>query len=111
MNILLSIPAIVWLLISATFFALGEYLSKIWGNGPSIHLAFLVVIAYALGSLSWLPALLHKNQLAIMGTLWLLLAILVTITLGIFVFHEKINTFQVIGVILAIIAMVLLNIS
>lgn len=110
MNFLLSIPALVWLIISALFFAGGEYLSKIWGNGPSIYLTILVVCTYALGTLSWLPALLHKNQLAIMGTLWLLLAILATIGIGILVFHERINILQTFGIILAIAALILLNI-
>jgi len=47
MNILISIPAIIWLLISALFFACGEYLSKLWGNEPSIRLTLFVVITYA----------------------------------------------------------------
>ncbi len=111
MNFLISIPAIIWLLISALFFAAGEYLSKLWAMGPSLRFTILVVMAYALGTLTWLPALLHKNQLAIMGTLWLLLATLATISIGIFIFHEQLNYFQIVGIILAAIAMILLNLN
>ena len=60
-------------------------------------------------SLSWLPALLHKNQLATMGTLWLLLATVATVALGVLIFHEKLNGLQITGLFLAIIAMILLN--
>lgn len=109
MNILLAIPASVWLMLSALFFAAGEYLSKRWGLNPTWSFAFLVVGTYALGTLSWLPALLHKNQLAIMGTAWLLLAMVATIGIGVLMFHEKLNGLQVIGITLAFLALILLN--
>lgn len=109
-TILILVPAIVWLLISAIFFACGEYLSKTWAANPSPFLIILIIIANILSALFWLPALLHKNQLAIMGTAWLLFAIIATIALGIFVFHEKINIIQVVGIFLALLAMVLLSI-
>jgi multidrug transporter EmrE-like cation transporter len=106
-NILLFVPAIIWLLISALFFACGEFLSKIWGGNPSFSLTVLVVIAYVLGTLSWLPVLLHKNQLTTMGTAWLLLATTATVIIGIFIFQEKISFIQGIGVFLAFVAMIL----
>jgi len=110
MKILMLIPALVWLVISALFFAVGEYLSKRWGMNPSFNFAVIVVLIYALGTFAWLPALLHKNQLAIMGTAWLLLAVMATVCVGVFVFHEKITNLQIIGVILAIIALGILGI-
>lgn len=111
MNILISIPAIVWLLISALFFAAGEFLSKLWGQAPSIRLAILVVLVYSFGAITWLPALLHKNQLSIMGMLWLLLGVIATILIGVFVFHEHLNIYQIVGVVLALLAMILINIQ
>ncbi len=109
MNILLIIPAIVWLCISVYFFGIGEYLSKIWGMKPSLHFALIYVLFSALSGLTWLPALLHKNQIAIMGTIWLLLATIATITVGVFVFHERITTIEWIGLILALISLALLG--
>jgi len=96
-NFLLSIPAIVWLLISSVFFAAGEFLSKKWGVAPGIKPTVFVMLAYGLSSLFWLPSLLHKNQLAIMGTFWLVLATISTVLIGIVVFHEKLNTLQWVG--------------
>lgn len=111
MNILLFVPAIVWLLISAMFFAVGEYFSKIWGINPSLKLAIFVAFVYSIGSLLWLPALLHKNQLIIMGTIWTVLATLSTILIGAIIFHEKLTFLQWGGVILSFIALLLIGSS
>jgi drug/metabolite transporter (DMT)-like permease len=109
MNFLLAIPAYIWLVISAIFFGFGEYLSKRWGMQPTLGFAVITVCTYAIGTFAWLPALLHKNQLAIMGTAWLLLAMVATIGIGFFVFHEHLNGYQIAGVILAFAALVLLS--
>jgi len=108
-NFLIQVPAIVWLVISSIFFAIGEFFAKKWGMQPGIALMIKVLILYALSSMFWLPALLHKNQLLIMGTAWLILALVVTVLLGFFVFHEKLNTLQWLGIILALAALILLN--
>ena len=108
-ELLLKIPALAWLVLSALFFAGGEYLSKTWATQPSINKTIFVVLCYALGTLTWLPAMLHKNQLAVMGTIWLLLATIATIVIGVFVFHESLNTLNWIGIILAIFALFLLS--
>lgn len=105
----LIIPAYVWLFFSAIFFAFGEYLSKKWGYSPSIYFTIVVVGTYALATLFWLPALLHKNSLAIMGTTWLLLATTATITIGVVVFHEHISFLNGVGIIFSLIAMILLS--
>ena len=109
MNFLLSVPAWAWLILSALWFAAGEYLSKRWGMQPSWWFAVMVVLVYSVGTLAWLPALLHKNQLAIMGTLWLLLATLATVSIGILVFGERLNPLQWVGVGLALVALTLLG--
>lgn len=46
-----------------------------------------------------------------MGSAWLLLATLFTVSVGVFVFKESLNAYQIIGVLLAIVAMLLLNIE
>jgi multidrug transporter EmrE-like cation transporter len=69
----------------------------------------LVVVAYAFGTVTWLPALLHKNELAVMGTAWLLLATVATVIIGIFVFGESVNKSQLLGLGLATGALFLLS--
>lgn len=108
-NYVLSIPAPFWLLLSAAFFAGGEYLSKVWANSPTLPTMLLVISVYALGTVAWLPALLHKNELAVMGTAWLLLATAATVVIGIFAFGETLNPAQWCGVGLALLALFLLS--
>ena len=109
MKYLILIPAWTWLLISAVWFTAGEYLSKRWGMQPSLRFAVLVVAVYAVGTFAWLPALLHKNQLALMGTLWLVLATVATVGVGVLVFGEQLSVLQWVGVGLALVALALLG--
>lgn len=106
--LLLKIPAVVWLLLSAGFFAGGEYLSKQWASSPTLTSTIMVVAVYALGTLAWLPAMLHRNELAVMGTAWLLLATAATSIIGVFVFGETLTSIQWAGIALAFVALTLL---
>lgn len=108
-RILLAVPAPIWLLLSALFFACGEYASKQWGYAPSLALTIMTVGIYALGTLAWLPALLHNNHLAIMGTAWLLLATIATVAIGILVFHEHVTTIKAVGIVFSLISLILLS--
>jgi multidrug transporter EmrE-like cation transporter len=110
MNILLTIPGWIWLLVSVLFFAAGEYFSKKWVLGPNTLLFLLVIIFYVAGSISWLPALMQRNQLAVLGTLWLLLGMIATVSIGLFLFGEKLSAVKVVGLGLALVSLVLLNI-
>lgn len=103
------VPALGWLLLSALFFSGGEYFSKLWGYKPGWGLTAAVVSAYAMGTLLWLPALLHKNDLARMGTLWYLLTTPMTVLLGVLVFKEKLTGQQWAGIAIAMVVLWLLK--
>ncbi len=109
MNIVYSTPAFAWLLVSVAFFAVGEYFSKKFALGPSWQYVLLILTAYILGTLAWLPAILQKNQLSVTGTIWSVLSVLATISIGILIFKEHLNALQITGLILAIVALALLN--
>jgi multidrug transporter EmrE-like cation transporter len=100
--------AIAALLASGVFQALGEYLSKLWGLAPTWTMAALAVLAYAVSSLIWLPALLYRDQLSTIGIAWDLVAVSTTLFLGLVVFHEVLSPRQIIGIVLAIFALWLL---
>ena len=108
-NLVMSLPAFFWLALSAAFFGVGEYLSKKFAIRPDWMGLLLVCAAYLLGTLAWLPAIVRTNQLASTGTGWLLLSMIATVGIGLVVFHEKLNSLQVAGVVLAAIALILLN--
>jgi multidrug transporter EmrE-like cation transporter len=111
MKFLLSINYIIWLVISALFFAVGEFLSKKFALGPKLFWVVLILCAYILGTLAWLPAILQKNSLSIVGTIWSVLSLLATVSIGVLVFGEKLSTLGIIGIITAFAAIVLLSIG
>ena len=111
MKYLLSINYIIWLAISAVFFAAGEFLSKEFALSPKLLYIVLILIIYSLGVLAWLPAILQKNSLSVVGTMWSVLSLLTTILLGVLFFKEKLSILGVIGIIMAVLAITLLSIS
>ncbi len=111
MNSLLSIPYIVWLIISAIFFAVGEFVSKKFAIDRKLIYIAYILIAYTLGILAWLPAIVQKNQLSIVGTIWSVLSLLATILIGILIFNEKLSVLGIFGIITAFISIILLSIG
>jgi multidrug transporter EmrE-like cation transporter len=111
MNFIYAIPVIGWLIISAVFFAGGEFLSKKFALAPSFSYILLIVGAYLLGVLAWLPAILQKNQLSIVGVIWSVLSLLTTILIGVLIFNEHLSTTGVIGIIFAFLSIILLSIA
>lgn len=104
-----GIPYIIWLLISALFFAVGEFLSKKFALNPKAVYVVFILVFYSLGVLTWLPAILQKNQLSIVGTIWSVLSLLTTILIGVLIFKEKLDATSFLGIILAFGAIILLS--
>lgn len=111
MKYLLSIHYLIWLIISATFFALGEFLSKKFALQPKFIYVIYILIVYSIETLTWLPAILAKNQLSVVGTIWSVLSLLMTVLIGLVVFGEKINCVEAAGIVVAFIAVFLLSLS
>jgi multidrug transporter EmrE-like cation transporter len=96
---------------SAIFFAIGEFLSKKFALNPKFLYVIIILIIYSFGVLAWLPAILQKNQLSIVGVMWSVLSLLTTVLIGVLIFREKLNIIGIAGIILAIIAIILLSIN
>jgi multidrug transporter EmrE-like cation transporter len=109
MNSLLAIPAIAWLVLSAMFFAFGEFLSKKFALAPSGFYVISIIFVYSLGTLAWLPAILQKNQLSIVGAIWSVLSLAATVLIGVLVFGEKLSFVGIAGIVLGAIAIALLS--
>ena len=110
MNIL-SINYIIWLVLSAISFAVGEFLSKKFALHPRASYVFFILAAYCVGTMFWLPAILQKNQLSIVGTLWSVLGLLATVLIGVLIFKEKLSFLGFVGIILAFVSIILLSIG
>ena len=98
----------VWLGISCCFFTAGEILSKLLANSFSRWLVVAVCLSSVLWSLTWLPAIMQKNQLAVVGTTWSVLSLVTTVLIGTVIFNECLCRDKVIGIALAAIAVYLL---
>lgn len=99
-----------WLVISALFFAVGEFLSKKFALSPSWIYVGLILVAYGLGVMAWLPAMLQKNNLAIVGAIWSVMSLAATVSIGVLVFGESLSAANVGGIIAAFVAVFLLSI-
>ena len=110
MKYLLSIHYILWLLLSGVFFAIGEFLSKKFAVSPKLSLFIVLIMTSALGMITWLPAIMQKNQLSVVGVMWSVLSLVITILIGILVFNEKLTQINLLGMFLGIIAVILLSI-
>lgn len=98
-----------WLLLSALFFAYGEYLSKKWADVPSWRMGIAVIGIDAISTALWLPAILNRNHLGIVGLLWLLIGAVATIGISLFLFRETLDWVQWMGIGFAFVALVLLS--
>ena len=111
MSIFHSINYIFWLIGSIIFFGMGEFLSKKFALNPKWIFVIGIIITYSIGVLFWLPAILQKNQLSIIGTMWSILSLLITVLIGLLIFGEKLNTLGIIGIILAFVTTIILSLA
>lgn len=111
MKFLFSVHYIFWLILSALFFACGEYFSKRFALNPKLNFVIFIIATYVLGTLAWLPAILQKNQLSIVGTIWSVLSLLATVFIGIIIFSEKLSIIGIVGIIMAFVSIILLSIA
>lgn len=88
---------------------MGDYLSKRWVARPSLLLLILTFLFYGGSTSFWLPALKMRNQIAIMGTMVMLLGALSTLFVGTCAFGETLRPIQWLGILLALVAIVILN--
>ena len=99
--------AIALVFCSLIFYSIGEYYSKLWSLGPNKIFFIIVLAAYAMSGVMWLPALRLHGQLSALSAVWSCLSILVCMGIGLLAFGESLSTRQIIGLILAIIASIL----
>jgi multidrug transporter EmrE-like cation transporter len=111
MSIFYSIHYIFWLISSIIFFGVGEFLSKKFALNPKWFYVVGVVMAYSIGTLFWLPAILQKNHLSVVGAMWSILSLVTTVFIGILIFGEKLNTLGIIGIILGFSSIIILSLA
>jgi len=111
MKFLLSINYLIWLVLSALFFAAGEFFSKKFALNPKLTIVAYILLMYIFGTLAWLPAILQKNQLSIVGAIWSVMSLLATVLIGVLLFGERLNMIGLAGIVAAFIAIILLSLN
>lgn len=111
MNLLMAVPYIIWLTLSAVCFAMGEFFSKKFGLEPGWFFVGCIFASYGMGTLLWLPAIIQNNQLSIVGAIWSVMSLLATVLIGVVIFGEHLNLIAVAGIILGFISVFLLSIA
>ena len=111
MKYLLEINYIIWLVFSALFFSCGEYFSKKFALNPSFTYVLYIALAYFVGTMFWLPALMQRNQLSIVGAMWSVLSLLMTVFIGVVLFKEGLSALGIVGIVLALISIVVLALA
>ena len=100
----------LWLLVAMVFYAIGEYSSKKYANTAAINFAVVAMVGYTINALCFLPAISKMNSLTVLGTIWNLGYVFVTLFIGLCLFREPLTTTQMIGLIFGVISIILLTI-
>ena len=109
MQIFTIIPFWIWIVLSAIFFALGEFFSKKFALNPGWTLFALFIIVDLVSAAAWLPAIFEKNQLSTTGVIWSIISVAATVLIGILAFSEKLTIIKCIGLAFGLVSVVLLS--
>ncbi|MGD0577224.1 MAG: hypothetical protein ABSA74_04065 [Candidatus Staskawiczbacteria bacterium] len=98
------------MIVAMVFYGFGEFFSKMFANTSLSKFGFLALLFYTFNAVCFLPAIKKFNSLSILGTIWNICYVIITLFIGIFIFGESLTTLQIIGVIFGIVAIILLSI-
>ena len=109
MAVFTFLPAWGWIVVSAIFFALGEFMSKKFALNPGWALFFTFILVDLISATAWLPAIFEKNQLSITGVIWSIVSLIATVLIGVLAFDEKLTLLQSIGLATGLVSVILLS--
>lgn len=108
----LSVPAWLWfVLVLVAFELLADVFAKQFSTTGKVIFGVLSILGYVLANLAWLLSLRHGAQLSKGSVIFSALSGTGAVLIGLFIYHEKVNPYQVIGLILGLAALVLLSIE
>ena len=103
-------PILIVIALSAAG-VMGDYCIKIAGNGKQyIDRGWFIIgmLIYASTAFGWFYAMKHI-KLSSLGVIYALTTVLLLVVVGIFSFNEKLNVYEIIGMIGAITSIILLG--
>jgi multidrug transporter EmrE-like cation transporter len=109
-KILPSLPVWVLLVLSSIGVIVGDYFAKLWSINTKTLFLVITFLGYLSSSFFYIPALL-KEGLVVTSIIWSLLSMVGFLVIGLLIFKETLNTWQVVGVCLGLISLVVLTIA
>lgn len=108
----LLLPAWLWyVLILVAFELIADIFAKQFGVTGKVLFGVLSILGYVLANLAWLFSLRHGAQLSKGSIIFSALSGIGAVLIGLFVYHEHINRYQLVGVILGIAALIFLSLE
>jgi multidrug transporter EmrE-like cation transporter len=108
----LILPTWFWfILVLVAFELLADLFAKQFGLTGKVLFGVLSILGYVLANLSWLFSLRSGAELSKGAILFSALSGIGAVLLGVLVYHEKVNGYQLAGLVLGIAAIVLLSIE
>ena len=104
----ITIVSWIWLISSIASYSLGEFFSKKIAGEFRWSYFWIILLCYAGSGLFWIPAMMQRNSLIVLGFIWSLLSIISTLLIG-FSMGETFSTAQIVGIALAVAAILLLS--
>ena len=109
MAIFTIIPFWVWIILSAVFFAFGEFLSKKFALNPGWVLFIMFLVVDIISAAAWIPAIFEKSQLSVTGVVWSIVSLMATVLIGILAFDEKLTFTQSVGLATGLVSVIFLS--
>lgn len=102
--------ALLWLLVSMVTFSITEILAKMYAANANIKYILWSILLAGLNSVAFIKALQAYNSLSIIGTLWNIAYVTLTIGLAVVMYHEPLTAKQIAGFILSCVGVVLMSV-
>jgi multidrug transporter EmrE-like cation transporter len=105
------LPIFLALAVVSAFAAAGDYLSKVWADGKgNQHTVYAAIACYCACTCLWFPVLKYGKHLGRLTGMWVIVTMLAGILMGVFVFHERLSSINILGVGLGILGIILISI-
>ncbi|MBI2473436.1 transporter [Candidatus Uhrbacteria bacterium] len=95
----------------AVMSAFGDLFIKLAGQGPKfIDLKWFIIgaVLYTSTIFGWFYVMKHI-ELSSVGVIYAIMTILLLVTIGVVYFHEKLNGYEIVGSLIAIVSIILLS--
>lgn len=107
-----SVPRWLWfVLILVAFELLADVCAKQFGITGKVLFGGLALLGFVLANLAWLLSLRSGAELSKGSILFSALSGVGAVVIGLLVYHEKVNGYQLIGLILGIVAIIFLSLT